>query len=177
MVYSPKTWISNEVITKDALNNIEGGIANAETWSNEIIDADKDMQGKSLTNLKNVTLAGNISAPQFKVTASDFVQFTYLPEIMHTVKNFKLPEIISTGSTIRIVYNLDIPPNCNGYTQILKNGVEVFKRTTQGAVDEIISVTGGDVIGISAYKSQQDFYARVESLKFLYGDPFAISEE
>lgn len=30
MAYSKKTWIDDEVITKEALNNIENGIANVE---------------------------------------------------------------------------------------------------------------------------------------------------
>ena len=61
MVYSPKTWISNEVITKDALNNIETGIVDGRNLSEIIVDADKDMDAKSLSNLKNVTADNFIS--------------------------------------------------------------------------------------------------------------------
>ena len=61
MVYTRKTWISNEVITKDALNNIETGIVDGRNLSEIIVDADKDMDAKSLSNLKNVTADNFIS--------------------------------------------------------------------------------------------------------------------
>lgn len=37
MAYNKKTWVSNEVITKEALNNIENGIADLDTIIKNLI--------------------------------------------------------------------------------------------------------------------------------------------
>ena len=56
MAYSPTTWTTNEVITKDKLNKIEQGINTASKLSGTDIDTDKDWNGKSITNMKALTL-------------------------------------------------------------------------------------------------------------------------
>ena len=56
MAYNPTTWGSNDVITKDRLNKIEQGINTASKLSGTDIDTDKDWGGKSITNMKALTL-------------------------------------------------------------------------------------------------------------------------
>jgi hypothetical protein len=56
MAYSPTTWNTNDVITKDKLNKIEQGVKTATRLSGTDIDADKNWNGKSITNMKALTL-------------------------------------------------------------------------------------------------------------------------
>ena len=56
MAYNPTTWGSNDVITKDRLNKMEQGIVSASKLSGTDIDTDKDWNGKSITNMKALTL-------------------------------------------------------------------------------------------------------------------------
>ena len=51
MVYSPTTWNTNDVITKDKLNKIEQGVKTGTLLSGTDIDADKDWNGKRITNV------------------------------------------------------------------------------------------------------------------------------
>ena len=60
MVYSPTTWNTNDVITKDKLNKIEQGVKTGTLLSGTDIDADKDWNGKSITNL-NALQAGTVN--------------------------------------------------------------------------------------------------------------------
>jgi hypothetical protein len=46
MAYSPTTWNTNDVITKDKLNKIEQGVKTATRLSGTDIDADKDWGGR-----------------------------------------------------------------------------------------------------------------------------------
>jgi oligoribonuclease (3'-5' exoribonuclease) len=65
MAYSPTTWNTNDVITKDKLNKIEQGVKTATRLSGTDIDADKDWNGKNITN----------SDPARAVRASRIVTF------------------------------------------------------------------------------------------------------
>ena len=51
MAYSPTTWNTNDVITKDKLNKMEQGIVSASKLSGTDIDTDKDWNGKNITNV------------------------------------------------------------------------------------------------------------------------------
>jgi hypothetical protein len=51
MAYSPTTWNTNDVITKDKLNKIEQGVKTATRLSGTDIDTDKDWNGKQITNM------------------------------------------------------------------------------------------------------------------------------
>ncbi|MFA5408837.1 MAG: hypothetical protein WC343_08735 [Bacilli bacterium] len=53
MAYSPTTWTTNEVITKDKLNKIEQGINTASKLSGTDIDTDKDWNGKNIINVND----------------------------------------------------------------------------------------------------------------------------
>ncbi len=56
MAYSPTTWNTNDVITKDKLNKIEQGLHAVSKLSGIDIDGDKDWKEKSVTNMKSLTL-------------------------------------------------------------------------------------------------------------------------
>ena len=60
MVYSPTTWNTNDVITKDKLNKIEQGVKTGTLLSGTDIDTDKDWGGKNITNL-NALQAGTVN--------------------------------------------------------------------------------------------------------------------
>ena len=55
VAYSPTTWNTNDVITKDKLNKIEQGINTASKLSGTDIDTDKDWNGKNITNLGKIS--------------------------------------------------------------------------------------------------------------------------
>jgi hypothetical protein len=73
MAYSPTTWNTNDVITKDKLNKIEQGVKTATRLSGTDIDADKNWNGKNLTNIGNLQAAAIY--PRI-CTASDTVRRT-----------------------------------------------------------------------------------------------------
>ncbi len=56
MAYSPTTWNTNDVITKDKLNKIEQGVKTGTLLSGTDIDADKDWNGKSINNVNMLTV-------------------------------------------------------------------------------------------------------------------------
>ena len=56
MAYNPTTWNTDDVITKDKLNKIEQGLHAVSKLSGIDIDGDKNWGGKSVTNMKSLTL-------------------------------------------------------------------------------------------------------------------------
>jgi hypothetical protein len=82
MAYSPTTWNTNDVITKDKLNKIEQGVKTATRLSGTDIDADKDWGGKNITNQRGSTLEAVTVAKlvdSIPVTAQEGLE-TYLNE-------------------------------------------------------------------------------------------------
>ena len=67
MVYSPTTWNTNDVITKDKLNKIEQGVKTGTLLSGTDIDADKNWNGKNITNV------GTLSAKSLILTEPGFI--------------------------------------------------------------------------------------------------------
>ena len=55
VAYSPTTWNTNDVITKDRLNKMEQGIVSANILSGTDIDTDKNWNGKNITNLGKIS--------------------------------------------------------------------------------------------------------------------------
>jgi hypothetical protein len=55
MAYSPTTWNTNDVITKDKLNKIEQGVKTGTLLSGTDIDTDKDWNGKSIVNISSLS--------------------------------------------------------------------------------------------------------------------------
>ena len=100
MVYSKKTWMSNEVITTAALNNIEGGVEDAYDWSNEIIDADKDMLGYDLSNIGRIDASNNCSVDAATNLKLDLGNDNYSGAGI--VASFIVAPILCAGSVLRI---------------------------------------------------------------------------
>lgn len=99
MAYSPTTWNTNDVITKDKLNKIEQGVKTATRLSGTDIDTDKDWNGKSITNL------GYIAATRIRSEASDTVR--YGPKTGNI--SLTIPSIYVPGSTVRIKFHVVSP--------------------------------------------------------------------
>ena len=55
VAYSPTTWNTNDVITKDRLNKMEQGVRTGTLLSGTDIDADKNWNGKNITNLGKIS--------------------------------------------------------------------------------------------------------------------------
>ncbi len=78
MVYSPTTWNTNDVITKDKLNKIEQGVKTGTLLSGTDIDADKNWNGKNITNIGTLN-TGVLEAGRIKsrvCQASDNIRYT-----------------------------------------------------------------------------------------------------
>jgi hypothetical protein len=69
MAYSPTTWNTNDVITKDKLNKIEQGVKTGTLLSGTDIDTDKDWNGKNITNV-GILGATSIQTTTYTLAAS-----------------------------------------------------------------------------------------------------------
>jgi hypothetical protein len=104
MAYSPTTWNTNDVITKDKLNKIEQGVKTATRLSGTDIDADKDWGGKSVTNMKSLTLTSaahealKIIYPSNNIIASSDAPHTISGEVWVVAK----AATIAHNGTLRI---------------------------------------------------------------------------
>ncbi len=157
MVYNPTTWNTNDVITKDKLNKIEQGVKTATRLSGTDIDADKDWNGKNITNMGKISpktwlaLVGTDPLLISKSHASSTtVSFAQLDGTGHVKVIVKSPKEFYYGGGAR-VFN------------ILKNGVEVWSQSQSYSWDgedhifskftatafEDLSVTNGDILTIS----------------------------
>ena len=93
MVYSKKTWVSNEVITTAALNNIEGGVENAYKTSEMIGDGTLDMSGNAIQNISSLevnsvldTSANGVAVPSQRLQYSKDAEGTYVGSGTYTEK-------------------------------------------------------------------------------------------
>lgn len=73
MAYSPTTWNTNDVITKDKLNKIEQGVKTGTLLSGTDIDADKNWNGKNITNVGIITGRGLQATQKKSYAVSDTV--------------------------------------------------------------------------------------------------------
>lgn len=94
MVYSKKTWVSNEVITTAALNNIESGVENAYKTSEMIGDGALDMDSNPINNVSALdvdsvfdTTASGVAVP------SQTLQYS---------KDTEAPILLSAGSFVEV---------------------------------------------------------------------------
>ena len=83
MAYDPTVWETYDVITKERLNKLEQGARTGTLLSGTDIDADKDWNGKSITNLEAIdTPTGNVGArSQFVDVPGDTVRKTVYPGV------------------------------------------------------------------------------------------------
>jgi len=156
MAYTPHTW-NNEVITDAKLNAIEQGVRTGTLLSGTDIDADKDWNGKNITNLGKISpiswltiLGGDPLLISKTHTSSTTVTFAQIEAGHGNVK------VIVKGA------------GANGYSgtrtfEILKNGSQIWTMS-QGSVwngddfvflaftttaFEDLSIASGDVLTIS----------------------------
>ena len=103
MVYSPTTWNTNDVITKDKLNKIEQGVKTATRLSGTDIDTDKDWGGKSITNV------GTLSANSLILSESPF---TIVPDPTKNAKYLMKSDDAETSGTTSMNWTLtkSLPP-------------------------------------------------------------------
>ena len=166
MVYSPTTWNTNDVITKDKLNKIEQGVKTATRLSGTDIDADKNWNGKNITNVNQFQAA---SADLTAITTS---RYTLVPDpcvcyadnttkeqtgYIKTVVKTAPPVPAGQSGTVTVHCNLKSSSihSKNAYIDINRNGVQVAILSTSSTSFELLSanitVSPGDVISMVLY--------------------------
>ena len=156
MAYNPTTWGSNDVITKDRLNKMEQGINTASKLSGTDIDADKNWNGKNITNL------GKISPKTWLILTGADPLLISKSHASSTTVTFT-SQLDGTGHVKVIVRGPNVAGSGTRVYTILKNGVEVwswsqssgwggevyfFPAFTTTAFEDL-SVTNGDILTIS----------------------------
>lgn len=144
MAYSPTTWNTNDVITKDKLNKIEQGVKTATRLSGTDIDTDKDWGGKNITNL------GYIEATRIRPEASDEVRWSKSGNVSVTI-----PQVYTQG-TVKI--SMSVSGYWDGdywrtrYGTLSIDGVTKKTISAEGAPNTLIdvyAVSGGSVVSFS----------------------------
>ena len=167
VAYSPTTWNTNDVITKDKLNKIEQGIVSASKLSGTDIDTDKDWNGKSITNvgmLQNQT--GNVGARSGFVDApGNTLRVSFSPGTVlgtnetATVATFTIPATYSStiDSNLRIAVTKSTDARTDHYLTVTvkRGGVTIGTGTIafnvgSGYIDTTGGCKAGDVITIEA---------------------------
>jgi hypothetical protein len=169
MAYSPTTWNTNDVITKDKLNKIEQGVKTGTLLSGTDIDADKDWNGKNITNV------GTLSANTLILPESPF---TIVPDLTKNPKYLmKSSDSEAAGGMYDWALAKSLPPlpasvygtensvyvsyqhssnrtSFNTVTQIYVNGAAVGTSRSNSSTsyttwDEVITgLKAGDIIQI-----------------------------
>ena len=166
MVYSPTTWNTNDVITKDKLNKIEQGVKTATRLSGTDIDTDKNWGGKNITNVNQFQAA---SADLTAITTS---RYTLVPDPCvcyadNTTKEQKdyIKTVVKTAPPVPAGQSGTVTVHCNlkssstqsrnAYIDINRNGVPVAYFATSSTSFELrsanITVSPGDVISMVLY--------------------------
>ena len=179
MAYTPRTW-NNEVITDAKLNALENGLAAASTLTGTDIDADKDWNGKNITNAgtvsattvtgstvtagklcakKVISLAGDTTVKSGAVVSGNsWDPSTPLPLLTTT-----MPAELQPGSKIRCTYTESYVWSRG--IRVLVNDVEVYISSSVRSVD--VDVTAGDVVEVQMYPgaSNINWYAFTGQIK------------
>lgn len=167
MAYSPTTWNTNDVITKDKLNKIEQGVKTATRLSGTDIDADKDWNGKNINNigtLQNQT--GNIGARSGFVDApGNTLRVSFSPGTVlgtnetATVATFTIPatysSTIDSNLRIAVTKSTDYSTDHHLTVTVKRGGVTIGTGTIayhvgSGYIDTTGGCKAGDVITIEA---------------------------
>ena len=139
MTYAQKTWTTNEVIETTELNNMEQGITDAYDWSNQIIDADKDMQGYYQTNIGRIevdsvldTDANGIAVPSYTTQASLDTEGSYTglsTQAWLDGPNFTLSSgFVGSANSFTIEFEAKITVSLKQvYIRVLVNDAEIYK--------------------------------------------------
>ena len=155
MAYSPTTWNTNDVITKDKLNKIEQGVKTGTLLSGTDIDADKNWNGKNITNV------GGISGPLLVCVAGESVRADSPllrasdPSNTGWVKVFEA--VVLTGHVgatnayrIKYLWMMEKQGYGTGYSQIYVNGVvRGVKHSISSLVRDFEEISE-DITGLKA---------------------------
>ena len=171
MAYSPTTWNTNDVITKDKLNKIEQGVKTATRLSGTDIDTDKDWGGKAIANVGAITGQG-IRAVQKKSYAVSDTVIHNLPEersikgdSFGTTHAIVVPQGYMT-STFRIRFDYRMGQSKRGgLFRVLRNGREImstsriYETAWTTALVDVTGVEPGDVFSLQAAATDWGDYA------------------
>ena len=158
MVYSPTTWNTNDVITKDKLNKIEQGVKTATRLSGTDIDADKNWNGKNITNVGQLQANSVITTtvtliPESCIWYQDNESKTTNSESYTVLKTAKAVPAGFSG-IVTVHWDVDARSSINWvFGQLRKNGTVVKTRSYyqdgywEGTDD--VAVTPGDVISLA----------------------------
>ncbi len=138
MAYSPTTWNTNDVITKDKLNKIEQGVKTATRLSGTDIDTDKNWGGKNITNVGAIdTYTGNVGAQQGFIDSPGNT----------TRKSFSPGTVLAKNETATVA-TITIPAN---YSSAVDSNLRVtIVKSTDLTYDHSLKVTikrNGETIG------------------------------
>ena len=157
MVYSPTTWNTNDVITKDKLNKIEQGVKTGTLLSGTDIDADKNWNGKAITNVGAIDVVGNATfdgglwtqyGQLLAPPTQDAIFCVYQDNSTkcvtaspgYIVKSVTVPSKYIVPGSVYVKFN----HTGVGGSRIYVNGIESI--TSSGVLNDI---KGGDVIGVN----------------------------
>ena len=150
MAYSPTTWNTNDVITKDKLNKIEQGIETATLLSGTDIDADKDWGGKNITNV-GILGAASIQTTTYTLAAGTYAPCCYQNNSSVPANKTAPPVPADRSGSVYVSYNIIGGPGTPATVWLILNGVEVpgSRHTSEnGTFDQIVTVAPGDTIGL-----------------------------
>ena len=163
MAYSPTTWNTNDVITKDKLNKIEQGVKTGTLLSGTDIDANKNWNGKNITNIGTVS-AAKYGCATYILTASPHGQICYQDNTTSASGSSTTPVRIKTAPAVPTKFSGTVQVNfgvlCNSsydsaVAHVYKNGVAIpgatvssgtYYETKVGSI--ATDVSPGDIIEI-----------------------------
>jgi hypothetical protein len=155
VAYSPTTWNTNDVITKDKLNKIEQGVKTATLLSGTDIDTDKDWNGKSITNVGAVTAnavgAASIQTTTYTLAAGTYAPCCYQDNSSAPATKTASPVPAGRSGSVYVSYNIIGSPGAPATVWLTLNEVEVpgSRHTSDsGTFDQIVTVAPGDTIGL-----------------------------
>ena len=176
MAYSPTTWNTNDVITKDKLNKFEQGVKTATRLSDTDIDADKDWGGKNITNVGSIdTLSGDVGARSGFVDApGNTLRVSFSPGTVlgknetATVATFSIPATYSStiDSNLRIAVTKSTDSSIDHSLQVTikRNGETIGSGSIaynagSGNIDTTGGFKAGDTITVEAKNAWGGTYA------------------
>jgi hypothetical protein len=163
MVYSPTAWETNDVITKNKLNKIEQGVKTGTLLSGTDIDADKNWNGKNITNVGTVS-AAKYGCATYILTASPHGQICYQDNTTSATGWSATPIRIKTAPAVPTKFSGTVQVNfgvlCNSsydsaVAHVYKNGVAIPGATVSSGEYHVTKVgsiatdvSPGDIIEI-----------------------------
>jgi hypothetical protein len=167
MAYSPTTWNTNDVITKDKLNKIEQGVKTATRLSGTDIDADKDWGGKNITNPRLIVAAPSAITPA--TIASYAGPYAHKPNespYWETPLSFSIPSDFSAIGIpalhrlvrVTIAYSMTTGTT-TGKSVVSINGVDCGMTLAYpgGTSTKTMYIAAGSTIAFSVYNPSNDY--------------------